>query len=402
MENCVIYSHNLAFDKVVDIVKKHLPLASVEVQDGGKQKALTATIKGGFFSKSKVLKINYRERENPSWKLDKIECGLTQNLAGMANFIGSIPAQNTAIRDKLIYKVMSVNCEMPFMAEPGFDDTFQSILREIAGALDAFIFAQPGNVFNKSDTQHFADPAFQLILDVNGKSGVNDISVQIDTKYADEPQDYSPEQLERKNASEKWLNEHGIPVNSHLPCQPDSGQVKIRSVAEVVERAYALVAIAAKGEGVEQQNLNRGISEKRITGFTPAETQILQSESLTDQERANATWRYESLQTLLWALGMMPQLDYPDSICDVTAVVSTIFKPSREEFESNVRLRTAAEILDETDKIYRMHWACVNARISGKPAPGNLQSGVVYERHYALNWLTCNMDLDWDDVQTNT
>jgi len=26
----------------------------------------------------------------------------------------------------------------------------------------------------------------------------------------------------------------------------------------------------------------------------------------------------------------------------------------------------------------------------------------LYERHYALNWLTNNLDQDWDDVQTNT
>jgi hypothetical protein len=27
---------------------------------------------------------------------------------------------------------------------------------------------------------------------------------------------------------------------------------------------------------------------------------------------------------------------------------------------------------------------------------------VVYERHYALNWLTGYMDQDWDDISTDT
>ena len=66
MENCTIYSHHLKFDEIAQIVKTSLPKAKVEVQDDGKQKGLIATLKGGFFGKTKQLKINYRERENPS------------------------------------------------------------------------------------------------------------------------------------------------------------------------------------------------------------------------------------------------------------------------------------------------------------------------------------------------
>jgi len=44
----------------------------VEINDGGLQKSLVATIKGGFFSKTKTLKINYRQRKNPSYKLEEI------------------------------------------------------------------------------------------------------------------------------------------------------------------------------------------------------------------------------------------------------------------------------------------------------------------------------------------
>ena len=46
MENCTIYSHQLKFEKVVQIVKTNLPKAKVEYKDGGMQKSLVATIKG--------------------------------------------------------------------------------------------------------------------------------------------------------------------------------------------------------------------------------------------------------------------------------------------------------------------------------------------------------------------
>ena len=34
--------------------------------------------------------------------------------------------------------------------------------------------------------------------------------------------------------------------------------------------------------------------------------------------------------------------------------------------------------------------------------PGALEGGVIYERHYALNWLFCFEQADWDDVDTPT
>ncbi|EGO64316.1 hypothetical protein ALO_08535 [Acetonema longum DSM 6540] len=52
--------------------------------------------------------------------------------------------------------------------------------------------------------------------------------------------------------------------------------------------------------------------------------------------------------------------------------------------------------------IYRYDWACVDARIKKKPAPGGLNDEVVVERHRALNWLVCYMDQEWDCVATNT
>ena len=98
----------------------------------------------------------------------------------------------------------------------------------------------------------------------------------------------------------------------------------------------------------------------------------------------------------------MEELKYPSDICDVTNVVSNIFEPSRAEFEAKVNLRSPSEILSELDKIYRMNWACVDARIKGETVSGNINPSVVYERHYSLNWLTNHQNQNWDDVTTNT
>ena len=48
MENCTIYSHELKFDQILSIIKENLPKAQIEIEDGGLQKSMIATIKGGF------------------------------------------------------------------------------------------------------------------------------------------------------------------------------------------------------------------------------------------------------------------------------------------------------------------------------------------------------------------
>ncbi len=404
MEHCTIYSHHLAFDKVVALVKKHLPKAKVEIEDAGIQKSLVATLKGGLLSKSKSLKINYRERENPSYTLEQPECGLTQNLVGMVNFIQSIPAEDTELRGKFLYKVMSANSELPFMAEPEIGKTFEPLLREITETLDAFIFTPPSKFFNQSAEQHFVDKNFDLLLDTNGRSIARDIEVKVDAKYynQEEPKDYTEEQLVRKAKSEAYLADHAIKVNPNLPCTPSSEEVMLRTDKEIVDRAYALMITAVKGEGIEQAHLEKAVEAKNIDSLSPREQHIYQAESLTDQERAYSVWRYESLNTLLWAMGIVDELSFPKEVCDAKEVVRILFQPARAEFEQRVQLRSKVDILDELDKVYRMNWACVDARMKGETPSGNMNPSIVYERHYALNWLTNYQSQAWDEVQTNT
>ena len=403
MENCTIYSHHLAFDKIIQLVKESLPKAKVEFNDGGAQKSLRATIKGGLFGKTKTLTINYRERLNPSYKLEKIECPLTQNLAGMVNHVQSIPAQNEALRNKFLIKVMSANCEIPFMADPEITPEFRDILEQVVGALDGFIFTSPSRTFGRSDTQHFLDKNLALILDANGICEVEDVDVSVDAKYHDEPaENATTKQVARKKASESFLHSRGIKVNGNLPFIPDEANIILRTKNMVIDRAYALMIIAVLGEGASREHLSRPIKEKNIDGFSPREMEILNTKALNDQEKAYAIWRYESLYVLLWALHLEEHLVYPDEICDVKTLVSKIFHPSREEFENNCQLRSKEEILDELDKTYRMNWSCVDARVKGESLSGNINPSIVYERHYALNWLTNYQNQDWDHISTDT
>lgn len=403
MENCTIYSHHLGLEKIIEIIKSHLPKAKIDVNNGGIQKSMIVEIKGGFFGKTKSFKVNYRQRENPSYKLDQIECGLTQNLVGMVGYIQKLPSNNTQLINKFLYKVMSANSEISFMMAPGFSAEVKSIIRKSVLDLEGFVFTPPNSLFTKSNGQYFADKNLNLILDAHGNSEVQDIDVKVDTKYHDTPaSSITQEQMDRKSRSITFLNAQGVKVSSSLPCIEDSTEIELRSQKDIIDRAYALLLTSAKGEGVEQANLQRLKEDKRINSLSQKEKEIFEATLLTDQERAYATWRYESLYTMMWALGKMDDLKYPIEICDVKTIVGKLFQPSRAEFESSIQLRNKSEILDELDKTYRMNWACVDARIKGEQPVGNINSSVIYERHYALNWLTQYQDQDWDDVSTDT
>ncbi len=89
-------------------------------------------------------------------------------------------------------------------------------------------------------------------------------------------------------------------------------------------------------------------------------------------------------------------------MCNIGDDVGFLFSKTEAEFRASARLRTKEEILDQADLILRLNWACVNARIKNVPPPGGLNASVVYERHYALNWLIHFQNQEWDNVTTST
>lgn len=216
-------------------------------------------------------------------------------------------------------------------------------------------------------------------------------------------QSVSPEGLQRKERSEAVLRDEGVPINKFLPAIETESAAKVRSKEEVAYRVLALLVVAVKGEGLEQATVDRVIKDYELDGrFTPKELAFIQNPSPSQRERIDFSWRYEAAWTLLWALGYVEKLGKPTGICDVRRAVELMRARSAKQFAADAKLRSMPEILDQADRIYRYHWAVVDARVNAKNAPAELQSGVTQERHYALNWLIGYMDQEWDDISTDT
>lgn len=213
----------------------------------------------------------------------------------------------------------------------------------------------------------------------------------------------SPEALQRKSRSEQVLKVEGVPVNKFLPVIETEKEAKHRTKEEVAYRTMALLVVALKGEGLEQQDIEKLVRDYQLTGyFSPEESAFIKDISPSDADRVKFVWRYEAAWTLLWSLGYVDKLGKPTDICDVKQAVQTLLKRSPAQFVKDAKLRPLSEILDQADRIYRYDWAVVDARVNNKAAPAKLDADVTMERHYALNWLIGYMNQAWDDVSTDT
>lgn len=214
----------------------------------------------------------------------------------------------------------------------------------------------------------------------------------------------SPEAASRKERSEVLLRAEGVLINKTLPVIETEREAKHRTKDEIAYRALALLVVAVKGERLDQPTVDRIVKDYGLEShFTPNERSFIQNALPSQHDRVQFAWRYEAAWTLLWAVGYVERLDKPSGICDVPRAVRFMQERKASQFAADAKLRPLSEILDQADRIYRYHWAVVDARrVNGrKPLPG-IEPGVTLERHYALNWLIGYMEQEWDDISTDT
>jgi hypothetical protein len=213
------------------------------------------------------------------------------------------------------------------------------------------------------------------------------------------------DQQARRAQSEAYCRAHGVPYyrNPTAMLTDSEAEATLRTQDQVVDRALALCFIGLKSEGMKEVQLTEIDKAYHISSkLTPAERTYVSALHPTEQQRTDANWRYEGLHVLLWALGYVPTLAYPDRMCEVAPDVKIIHDLSEAQFRARAKLRSKKEILDQADLILRLDWACTEARLVKQSAPGDLNSDAVVERHHALNWLIQYGNQEWDDVSTDT
>jgi hypothetical protein len=213
-------------------------------------------------------------------------------------------------------------------------------------------------------------------------------------------------ELTRKEKSEKVIKEKGIKINYNLPNIESEKETTLRTPKEVAQRVVVLATtnmVAFNGmTGPDAIDYLKKYKLWNVT--TPNEKDFLSNP--TQDKKSQETWKCEGIWILMWSLKIVDDPIFPNQMCDLNQIPSEKYpiqkgKDPNSFIKSFKEIRSKKEILDITDLYYRLDWACVDARINKKDIK-NLNSGVVYERHYALNWLINYMEQKWDDITTDT
>lgn len=218
--------------------------------------------------------------------------------------------------------------------------------------------------------------------------------------------------IARKVRSDAKLRTAKISCNEHLPVIAPPPLSRARKVVAVRRRCLVLSGIQAIPNGRDPREVVRWLRAENLWPATSASERVFLTKRRSPALLDAMSWRGEALWTLWWALGYLPALSFPPRQCDLGDVldrrgvyVPWIGAPTQAFVRSGGTLRTRDELLDETDLVYRLHWAVRETR-RGR-GRGRLQRGadsdVVEERHYTLNWLIGrHASGDWDDVDTPT
>jgi hypothetical protein len=226
-------------------------------------------------------------------------------------------------------------------------------------------------------------------------------------------------QVERAERSKAILRRYEAPTYPGPLYVADDEQVVLRGGPEVARRMLALWVVVLRSEGMPRDEALALVERLGLReAVSPEERNFLRDPEPDEDTCAKLEWRLESIWVLLWALGRIEALDWPNGMCDVPRLVELI-KPYESDLTltSGARMRPKAEVLDAQDLTMRVHWAIRDAWLKSRVVPEGLDwsaegelvpvttcpaVGVVEQRHHTLNWLVRFLDAEWDEVDTPT
>jgi hypothetical protein len=195
----------------------------------------------------------------------------------------------------------------------------------------------------------------------------------------------------KKSRIESLLKSLYIPYNDQLPFIEES-EARLRTPEEIAKRILVLMYLYYVSQKPwDRNNVTVFLKEQNLWDDVSSREKELFTKDLTGQEQNNILWRLEVIWLLLWAINKVDILELPVEQTNISKIFERIpgFMEDTEEFIQSSARRTTAEILESADLTYRLHWATQHTELNG-PLTLQLNSGIVRQRLYAINWLTHN------------
>ncbi|MCL2033058.1 MAG: DUF4272 domain-containing protein [Methanomassiliicoccaceae archaeon] len=335
---------------------------------------------------------------------------IRRHIGGMYNFFAQIKCRNKELHQSVLRQIQVFNCVIggSFELDDNEDRTnyIISTMFAVAEDVNGLVLMPDMRLLNHEGN---------LVLSADGKSDFKEYTPIGNTDFIDGHVENTPSDEARRDRSIAILKERGIPYLPQLPVAATESEAVLRSPEEMANRLFAMFAVCvyseARSNGETRDETQKYLNKiNDILGgglddqLTPQEKAFLAAAEPGPHEFAKFGWRYECCHVLMWALGVTEELGFPGQICDVPRMADILWRQDDlAGFLRRAGPRTKEDILDAADLILRYDWACVDARINGREGPSGLEGEVVYEWHYAFNWLIgYDGSADWDDIRTDT
>ena len=280
---------------------------------------------------------------------------------------------------------------------------------DISALIDAvYSVAEPIRAFVLNSEMELSRWDKRLVISLDGRTDFNvfmpirrrtpQVS-QNETQQADEA---------RKNRSIEQLKKRGITLPINSPVQIRESDAKLKSPEEIIRRMAAVFACSLKAQAYTSPREVASPAEWSMNAIKRLDAQYGVTEQFThkeaeyarraiDSQHQHHLLRFESCQVLLWALGLS-KLGWPDEKCDLNFIMRIIRDADTEVLMRIAKPRPLNQILDMHDITFRLHSLCVLGNEKAE-TEAHVDHDVVYERHYALNWLVSVDGIsDWDLV----
>ncbi|MBP3458710.1 MAG: DUF4272 domain-containing protein [Lachnospiraceae bacterium] len=354
------------------------------------------------------FRVQLQDGSSISFYVENDKRELEKQTNGMANYFMQAPLSNEQVKKAALQQILLFNfiVGISFQIDSDKDRAgyIMDRLKELAQQLPAFILFP---------NMHLYHPDGKLLLSIEGQSEFEEFYPIASAEMFQHPEMETEADKKRKEKSIGVLKEKGIPFIEHMEVSVYEKNCVIPQKEEILHRAVAVFAACVKGEIYtcgeyeDCEGKTKEVLDKleELYGFScclSAEERAYIEDTTPDPVLHNKFgWRYEGCSVLLWALSLLDMKE-PTEICDASQIGGIFWQNDFEGLIKQAVLRSREEIMDLQDLVYRYDWACVEARIKGKELP-MLNGEIIYEWHYALNWLTTADGItDWDQVSART
>ena len=328
---------------------------------------------------------------------------------GMAHYFSQAELEDQTLNKMILKQITIFNCIIGI--EFQMDDNTErrkvliDLIFQLAQAITGFVLTPNMSLFHYNG---------KLLISIEGETAFDSFYPESDGTILDrERGEETQADIDRKERSIAICKEKNIPCIEHLKAFVFESECKIPAKEEIVRRLAAVFAASVcsevfiSGQYEEPEKMAEEMMEELDNRYdvwnwlSDRERAYLSGELDSEENHSQFNWKYECCAVLLWALSLM-EIGEPVEICSASEIGAILWNNDFDSLMQAAQLRSKEELLDMQDLMLRYDWACVDARINEKEITA-VNGSVVYEWHYALNWLVgADGITDWDEVQPNT